>query len=129
PEHREDDAARLLDAPRRWMEMTIPDVVGLRSSLLRTTHPVAVDMAARFPDRITRISQELAIAARPVDTEVHLSKAPRFGLPTVGEFTPPHGPTVEVERATLAENVRVEKPVEKATSDTDLRAGEALIDL
>ncbi|MFO1533189.1 MAG: hypothetical protein ABR562_05770 [Thermoplasmatota archaeon] len=129
PEHRDDEAARLLDAPRTWMGMTIPDVVGLRSSLLRTTHPVAVDMAARFPDRITRVSQELAVAARPVDTEVHLSKAPRFGLPTVGEFTAPHGPTVEVQRAILAENVRVERPVEKATSDTDLRASEAIVGL
>ena len=129
PEHREDDAASLLDAPRRWMAMTIPDVVGLRASLLRTTHPVEVDMAARFPDRITRVSQELAIAARPVDTEVHLSKAPKFGIPTVGDFTAPHGPTINVERAELAENVRVERPVERVTSDTDLRAGEALVDL
>jgi len=129
PEHRDDESARLLDAPRKWLGMTIPDVVGLRASLLRTTHAVPVDMAARFPDRITRISQELAIAARPVDTEVHLSKAPRFGIPMVGDFTPPHGPTVEVERAVLAENVRVERPVERVTSDTDLRAADALVDL
>jgi DNA repair protein NreA len=129
PEHRDEGDARLLDAPRQWLGMSIPEVVGLRSSLLRTTHAVSVDMAARFPDRITRVAQELAVAARPVDTEVHLAKAPTFGLPTVGEFTPPHGPTAQVERAQLAENVRVERPVERATSDTDLRAGEALVEL
>jgi DNA repair protein NreA len=126
PDHRDEEAARLLDNPAGWLGLTIPDVVGLRSSLLRTTHLVRVDQAARNPDRITRLSQELAIAARPVDTEVRLKRVPQFGVPTVGEFTAPHGPTVGVERAQLAQNVRVENAVERATSDTDLRASEAL---
>lgn len=129
PEHREEGPARLLDDPRAWMAMSIPDVVGLRSSLVRTTHSVRVDEAARSPDRITRLSQELAVAARPVDAEVRLRRVPTFTTPTVGEFTAPHGPTVGVERAQLVENVRVERAVERVTQDTDLRAGEALVDL
>src|SRR5688572_779711 len=135
PEHREAEAAHLLDAPRKWMSMGIPDVVGLRSSLVRTTHKVKVTGAAHAPgdvfsgDRITRLSQELAIAARPVDTEVRLTKIPKFGVPTVGEFTAPHGPTVGVERALLAENARVERPVERIVADTDLRASEGLVAL
>lgn len=129
PDHRAEDKARLLDDPRAWLGMTIPDVVGLRSSLVRTTHSVRVDQAARDPDRITRLSQELAIAARPVDTEVRLKRVPSFAAPSVGEFTAPHGPTVGVERAQLVENVRVERPVERVTSDTDLRAGEGLSEL
>lgn len=135
PEHRDEAAARLLDAPREWLGLTIADVVGMRSSLLRTTHKVAVGDAAARPgemfaaDRITRLSQELAIAARPVDTEVHLARPPVFGAPSVGEFAPPHGPTVEVERAQLAENPRVERRVEAVTSDTDMRASQGLVDL
>ena len=129
PDHREEGGARLLDSPRAWLGMSIPDVVGLRSSLVRTTHLVRVDAAARNPDRITRLSQELAVAARPVDTEVHLKRQPAFGIPTVAEFTAPHGPTVALERAQLTENVRVERAVERATSDTDLRAAEALVTL
>lgn len=135
PEHREAESARLLDAPRQWMGMTIPDVVGLRSSLVRTTHKVKVAGAAHAPgdvfsgDRILRLSQELAIAARPVDTEVRLTKVPRFGVPTVGEFTAPHGPTVGVEHALLTENARVERPVERIVHDTDLRASEGLVEL
>jgi hypothetical protein len=128
PDHRAEADARLLDAPREWMGMTIPDVVGMRSSLVRTTHKVKVDSAVR-PDRILSLSQELAVAARPVDAEVRLTRAVSFGVPSVAEFTAPHGPTVGVEKAVLAENVRVERPVEKATSDTDLRAGEALWDM
>lgn len=131
PEHREPGEARLLDSPRDWLELGIPDIVGLRASLVRTTHKVKVADAAALggpfaSDRITALSQELAIAARPVDAEVRLARAPRFGEPAVGEFTAPHGPTVEVERARLADNVRVEAPVERAVQDTDLRAGEAL---
>lgn len=129
PEHRDEPAARLLDAPRAWVDLAIPDVVGMRSSLVRTTHKAAVTAAAGEPDRITRLSQELALAARPVDTEVRLTRIPRFGIPTVAEFTAPHGPTVGVERAVLAENPRVERRVEAATSDTDLRAEEGLVGL
>ncbi len=129
PEHREDDAAHLLDDPRNWLGLSIPDVVGMRSSLVRTTHKISVTGAARAPDRITRLSQELALAARPVDTEVRLTRIPSFGPPQVGEFTAPHGPTVGLERAVLAENPRVERRVEAVTSDTDLRAGAGLWDL
>jgi DNA repair protein NreA len=64
-----------------------------------------------------------------VDTEVRLSRIPRFGIPTVGEFSAPHGPTVGVERAQLTENVRVERPIERIVSDTDLRASEGLVEL
>ncbi|MGB0652415.1 MAG: hypothetical protein ACPGQL_04370 [Thermoplasmatota archaeon] len=129
PDHRAADAADLLDAPRRWLDLSIPDVVGLRSSLIRTTHAVKVDQGARDPDRITRLSQELAVAARPVDTEVQLTKAPSFDTSHVGEFTAPHGPTVGVERAVATENVRVERPVERVTGDTDLRASEGAWEL
>lgn len=129
PEHLEDGRARDLDSPATWLDRyTIPDVVGLRSSLLRTTHRVRVHDAMR-PDTITSLSQELAVAARPVDTEVHLRKAPRWDLGHVSDFTAPHGPTAQVERARLAENVRVENPIERATSDTDLRAAGALTEM
>lgn len=129
PQHLEPDAARRLDDPAAWMDhLTIPDVVGLRSSLIRTTHKARVHDAMR-PDRITAIAQELSVAARPVDTEVHLRKVPRFDITHVGDFTAPHGPTAEVERATLGENVPVARRVEHITGDTDLRAGEGVVDL
>lgn len=131
PDRRDEAGARRLDDPRSWMGLAIPDVVGLRSSLVRTTHSVRIheprpagDIFSN--DRILRASQELALSARPVDTEVRLERAPRFGQVAVGEFTPPHGPTAALERATLAENVRVERPLERAANDTDLRAGEAI---
>jgi hypothetical protein len=113
------------------MGLAIPDIVGLRSSLVRTTHAVRITAPhARgdifSADRILRASQELALAAKPVDTEVRLERAPRFGQFSVAEFTAPHGPTAIVERASLADNVRVERPVERAANDTDLRAGEAI---
>ncbi len=129
-EHLSPELARNLDAPREWIDsLTVPDVVGLRSSLVRTTHSVRVADAASNPDRITRLSQELAVAARPVDTEVHLRKMPSFSVAHVGAFAAPHGPVVEVERAELTENVRVENPVERATGDTDLRASSAVVEM
>ncbi len=128
--HMDDEAARRLDQPAQWLdEMTIPDVVGLRSSLVRTSHKVSVHAPAQGGDRILDLSQELALAARPVDAEVRLDKAPRFSMAHVGDFTAPHGPTGTIERARLTENVRVERPVERLTSDTDLRATHALAEM
>lgn len=128
--HMDEDAARRLDQPARWLdEMSIPDVVGLRSSLVRTSHKISVHAPAQGGDRILDLSQELAIAARPVDAEVRLDRAPRFSTANVGDFTAPHGPTGTIERARLTENVRVERPVERLTSDTDLRATEALSEM
>ncbi len=125
--HMEEGAARHLDDPRSWLDnMTIPDVVGLRSSLVRTSHKVSIHAPSQGGDRILDLSQELAIAARPVDAEVRLDRAPRFSTAHVGDFTTPHGPTGVIERARLTENVRVERAVERLTSDTDLRATDAL---
>jgi DNA repair protein NreA len=127
PQHLEDEAAQRLDDPAGWMdELTIPDIVGMRSGLMRTTHKVRIRGPA---DRITQLTQELAMAARPVDTEVRLAKVPRFAEPTVAEFTAPHGPTIRLERARLGENVRVERRIEAVVSDTDLRAADGLADL
>jgi hypothetical protein len=128
PQHLEREDAARLDNPAAWMDMAIPDIVGLRSSLVRTMHKVKVNNLAR-PDRITNLSQELAIATRPVDTEVRLNKIPTFDATKVAEFAAPHGPTATVERASLAENVRVERRMDAVTSDTDLRASEAILDL
>jgi hypothetical protein len=134
PDHRDADAARGLDDPRTWITRNIPEIVGQRSSLVRTTHAVRVDAAhggrdVFSSDRIVRVSQELAIAARPVDAEVRLDRPVQFGDVTVGEFTPPHGPTAQVERAALTENVRVEAKVERKVSDTDARAADAAAEL
>lgn len=128
PQHLPDMQARHLDAPRDWLGLAMADVIGLRSSLIRTTHAVRVDSAAR-PDSITQLSQELALAARPVDTEVRLRRIPTFSTAGVGDFAPPHGPTVEVEHARLGENPRIERPVERITSDTDLNAADGVREL
>lgn len=125
--HLDDDAARRLDSPATWLDgMSIPDVVGLRSSLVRTKHMLRVDAPATGGDRILDLSQELAIAARPVDAEVRLDRTPSFATDHVGSFTAPHGPSAGIEAARLTENVRVERPVERLTSDTDARSADAL---
>lgn len=131
PEKRAPHDARRLDSPADWMDLSIPDIVGLRSSLVRTVHNVKVNLAHGGADiwsrdRIVAASQELAVAARPVDAEVRLDRGVRFGDVRLGEFAAPHGPTAGLRSAQLAENVRVERTVERAVCDTDLMATEAL---
>lgn len=126
PEHRDEAEARNLDAPSTWLDQSIPDIVGFRSSLLRTTHRVRVRQEfgrdAWSRDPIVAASQELAVAARPADAEVRLERGVQFGAVSVGEFSPPHGPQAVVMRARVADNVRIENAVQRAISDTDARA-------
>jgi DNA repair protein NreA len=63
------------------------------------------------------------MSARSVDTEVHLSRRPNLELRArVGDITAPMGPTLDADRARLAENPRVEARVERAVSDVHATA-------
>lgn len=121
--------AQELDQPGSWMDThSIAEVVGLRSSVVRTQHAVDVH-AAQDPDRITRVAQELALLPRHADTEVRLSKALGVNLTHVGQFTMPHGPTAEVEQAMLTENVSPIQKLQQAADDLDWKASDAVANL
>jgi hypothetical protein len=69
-------------------------------------------------------SQELAMAARPVDTETKLDKMNLRMM--LDNHTPPLGPTGMTESIRITENVKVHPKVEYCVSDTDLKAADAV---
>lgn len=124
-----DATLRRMDDPADWTSGSIGDVLGLRSALLRTVHRAPV-RDARRPTAFLRATQELAMGARPTETEVHLTRRPNLELTArVGDVAAPMGPSLEADRARLTENVRVLRPVERAVGDGAARASDTAWEL
>ncbi|MFX1496650.1 MAG: hypothetical protein ACFFBH_03900 [Promethearchaeota archaeon] len=124
----------ILDAPELWFGKEMVDVIRYRSSLVRNNFKsnVRIGRTSRKntpPLRVQRLldtSQELAMAARPVDTETKLAKMSFRML--MDDHAPPLGPTGMTEKINITENVKVHPKVEYCVSDTDLKATEAVSD-
>jgi len=113
----------ILDKPHLWYGKPIEELVSYRTKLIRSAFRVNVK---KFQNsRSLGISQELAMAARPVDTEVKFEKKPKFRI-IFDSHSPPMGPIGHIERVDLAENPSVNLFVEKAVQDTDFKANSAI---
>ncbi|MFX0026798.1 MAG: hypothetical protein ACFE8M_10305 [Candidatus Hermodarchaeota archaeon] len=122
----------ILDAPELWFGKDMVDIIRYRSSLVRNNFKtnVRVGRTGRKntpPIKIQKLldaSQELAMAARPVDTETKLGKM-NFRM-LMDNHAPPIGPTGMTEKIEIAENVKVHPKVDYCVSDTDLKATNAI---
>jgi len=117
----------LMDAPEQWVDRGLGDILRFRLSLVRGKAPRRV-VAAQDPDPLLRTVQEGAMAARPVDTELWLTKKPVLEAP-FSPRAPPSGPSADIRKLVLAENPRVPRRVDAIVGDTDLRAVEGVTDL
>ncbi|MBN2141750.1 hypothetical protein JW711_00320 [Candidatus Woesearchaeota archaeon] len=115
------------DNPLLWSRegYSIDQVIGLRSSLINSSFKSNIKS---FNDRLIAMGQEIGMAKDPVDTEINLSKKPSFSL-SFAQDVMPHGPNIKLKKARITENAKVPRAVDKAVSDTDLKAGQALGDL
>ena len=113
----------ILDTPEEWLGKPIEQIVDYRYSLVRGNARADVEDACR-PGRFLSSLHELAMAARPVDTELKLTKAPRRIL-TLSEDTQPYGPSAPLDRFKIS-NPSVDRRVETAYYDRDLKATDAV---
>jgi hypothetical protein len=116
----------LYDLPEFWFGKTIDDIVGFRSMLIRGKHRVHVQ---RFEEagKIIEKTRELALAVTPVDVELILKKKPR-GFLLLDDEVQPFGPSAPI-RDLLVGNARWDHQIEKAYTDTDLKATNAVREL
>jgi len=124
PPIREDTS--IYDLPEFWFGKTIDDIVGFRSMLIRGKHRVHV---RKFEEagKIIEKTRELALAVKPVDVELMLKKKPR-GFILLDDEVQPFGPSAPI-RDLLVSNATWDHQIEKAYSDTDLKAAEAVQEL
>jgi hypothetical protein len=116
----------LYDLPEFWFGKSIDDIVGFRSMLIRGKHLVHV---RKFEEagKIIEKTRELALAVNPVDVELLLKKKPR-GFLLLDDEVQPFGPSAPI-RDLIVTNARWDHQIEKAYSDTDLKATNAVLEI
>ena len=122
----------VLDAPELWFGKKMEEVILYRSSLVRSNFKTNVNIGQQTtkstpPLKVLRLletSQELSMAARPVDTETKLE---RMNLRMMMDnHSLPIGPTGTTEKIRITENVKVHPKVDYCVGDIDLKAQDAV---
>ncbi|MFW9881766.1 MAG: hypothetical protein ACFFG0_52550 [Candidatus Thorarchaeota archaeon] len=122
----------ILDAPELWFGKKMTEVIRYRSSLVRSNFKTNVFIGRKNrkstpslkTQKLLETSQELSMAARPVDTETKLEKMNLRMM--MDNHSLPMGPSGMTEKITITENTKVHPQVDYCVSDTDLKAGEAV---
>jgi hypothetical protein len=105
------------DNPPDWVlrGLGIEDIVGIRARTIRGT---------AGPGRLADNIQEIALSSKPLDVEVRFTKPVSFDLKFDGTIAP-IGLTGAILKMEVLDNARVDRVVDRATSDTDLSATDA----
>jgi len=109
------------DHPPDWLarHLGIEDIVGIRARTIRGRSP-----ARQFTGDL----QEIALSSRPLDVDVAFSRPVSFAMTFDGTVAPV-GFSGEVRRLDVVGSAKVERLVDRITSDTDLGATEACVEL
>jgi hypothetical protein len=102
------------------------EIVGFRSMLIRGKHRVNVqnfEQAGKIIDK----TRELALAIKPVDVELLLTKKPHGSI-FMSDEVQPFGPSAPIRDINLG-NASWDHQIEKAYRDTDLKAAPAVLEL
>src|SRR2546422_6828812 len=102
------------------------DIVRFRSTLVRGMHRVHV-MDVDRGGRIVDLTRELALGTFPADVEVGFERKPR-GRVVLDDNVQPFGPSAPLRRLDIG-TLQIDRNLDRASSDTDLRAKEAVLDV
>ncbi len=119
PEHGD---TGIFGTPEMWMGKTIDDIVDFRSMLVRGKHRVNVKKPGT--EKIVESTQEIALAGKSAEVDVEFFNKPA-GRVSFSEESQPYGPSARVKNISIG-TLKTEQRIEKAHSDTDLKAAEAV---
>jgi len=116
----------IFDLPEFWFGKSIDEIVAFRSMLVRGKQRVHVQ---RFEEagRIIEKTRELALAVKPVDVELSLTRKPHGSIFLSDEIQP-FGPSAPIRDLKVG-NASWDHQIEKAYGDTDLKAVPAVLEL
>lgn len=121
------DDTSTYDTPELWQDYKVDDILHFRLSLVRGTTLVDVKDAKR-ETRMVQTLQELAMADKPVNSDMVLKKDPSKTV-HLNEHIPPFGPSGQMLKFEVSGNVSVDQRIEKAYYDKDLKASAAVVQL
>ncbi len=112
-----------MDTPEMWGGLEMNDIVSFRSQLVRGMKPVKV---MGEENRYLDVMKELALAKDSAEIEATFTKTPRGG--SFSEDSQPFGPSAPIKNILIG-SMKTEQAIEKAYSDTDLLAADAVMNL
>jgi hypothetical protein len=120
------DDTSMYDLPELWFGKSIDEIVAFRSMLIRGKHRVHVQ---KFNEagKIIEKTREMALAIKPVDVELILTKKPHGSI-FLSDEVQPFGPSAPIRDLNFS-NATWDHQIEKAYGDTDLKAVQAVLEL
>jgi hypothetical protein len=113
----------IMDKPESWWSIDLDKLVEYRSSLVRGIFRVDVHNPWGA-GRLFELTQEMAMASQPADASLEFSKPVKARI-ILDEDAQPFGPYGLVEKLE-AGSIKVNRVIEKAYYDEDLKASEAV---
>ncbi|MBW3014750.1 hypothetical protein KY335_05950, partial [Candidatus Woesearchaeota archaeon] len=115
------------DAPQFWSSegYKIPQIIDFRSQLINSRFKSLVKNAN---NKFLELTQEVALANKPVDVEFKLEKKPFYRV-NLQSHVAPMGPSASLKQAMLTENPHIPRKVDKVVSDTELLSANGLVQL
>ena len=111
------------DNPKEWSEnpkISIKDIILKRQSLLNSRFKTDVKNP-RFQDKL----KEVSLSQKSLDAEIFINGTKKREF-SFNQDTLPHGPVSELKKIDILENAKIPFHVQRAESDSDLRAHEAI---
>ncbi len=118
--------AELAENPREWRDLSIDQIVDIRTALVRPTIRADVYSAANPTEDVLKV-QEMAMSRKPVGVEAELAKIPEPRV-EFGQLIAPMGPKAPATRIELQENPKTDRRVEKYYYD-EVKAEDAVVQL
>ncbi|MGH2639699.1 MAG: Nre family DNA repair protein [Rhabdochlamydiaceae bacterium] len=116
-----------LDTPEMWKGRSIEEIVDYRYSLIRGCVRADIHDVTNGSNLLNDL-QEIAMATKPADSELVLSKKPVNRI-SFSENSQPFGPSAPMKQFRPQGNISVDQRIEKAYYDNDLKASDAVFSL
>lgn len=116
-----------LENSKLWHDLSIEDVISIRSMMVRAKH-IFMPSDAKTDNILLAKSQELALSAKPIDTEV-LFKKPLSSDLNFDSTLMPMGPSGNMKDFKIAENPKVPRAVDYLVYDTDALASDVIVEM
>ena len=115
----------IMDSPESWIGQNKQqeDIINYRMNLVRGKQLIKIDdLENPFVEKL----QDISLASTSIDSEATFGKTPTGSMLT--EDSMPHGPSAVIEKFDI-DAVKWDRQLEKTFYDTDLKAGDAVVNL